>query len=220
MKLLKQSTASTLLLGPFVDETDGKTAETALTISQADVHLWKEGGTPLAQKNESTACTHRSNGLYTCPIDTTDTNTLGILTVSVHESGALPVRHDHFVVPSAVYDALKGGTGAGVRSDIQAIAGTTSNASKLADSVSSMTRGTVDNTAFTATATIFESDDITEATADHFIGRSVYPTSGALAGQCVGVITDYALTSGRGRFTVSGSPSAEAMADNVTFVLA
>lgn len=82
------------------------------------------------------------------------------------------------------------------------------------------TPATVDNTAFTATATIFECDDITEATANHFVGRSVYPTSGALLGVCLGVVTAYALTSGRGRFTVSpGSPTGEAMADNVTLLL-
>lgn len=103
---LKQSTAATLLLGPFLDDADGKTAETALTISQADVLLWKQGGTTLAQKNESTSCTHRSNGLYTCPVDTTDTNTLGILSVSVAESGALPIRHDYAVVAASVWDEL------------------------------------------------------------------------------------------------------------------
>jgi hypothetical protein len=107
---LKQSTATTLLLGPFLDETDGKTAETALTLSQSDVLLWKEGGTTLAQKNESTSCTHRSNGLYTCPIDATDTGTLGVLSVSVHESGALPIRQDYLVVPANIYDALVAGT--------------------------------------------------------------------------------------------------------------
>lgn len=103
---LRQSTAATLLLGPFLDETDGKTAETALTISQADVLLWKQGGTTLAQKNESTSATHRSNGLYTVPIDTTDTNTLGVLSVSVHESGALPVRQDYTVLPAVVWDEM------------------------------------------------------------------------------------------------------------------
>jgi hypothetical protein len=112
LRALKQSTATTLLLGPFVDETDGQTAETALTISQADVLLWKQGGTTLAQKNESTSCTHRSNGLYTCPVDTTDTNTLGILTVSVDEGGALPIRQDYTVVPANIWDSLVGGTDA------------------------------------------------------------------------------------------------------------
>src|SRR5690242_3052466 len=107
---LRQSTATTLLLGPFVDETDGKTAETALTLSQSDVLLWKEGGTTMAQKNESTTCTHRSIGYYTCPINTTDTNTLGVLSVAVHESGALPVRQDYLVVPANVYDSVALGT--------------------------------------------------------------------------------------------------------------
>ncbi len=103
---LRQSTAATLLVGPFLDETDGKTAETSLTLSQADFLLWKQGGTTLAQKHESTSATHRSLGYYTVPIDTTDTNTLGILTVAVHESGALPVRQDYTVLPAVVWDEM------------------------------------------------------------------------------------------------------------------
>ena len=54
MLFLKQSTAVTVKIGPFVDEDDGKTAETGLTISQADVRLTKNGGN-MAQKNESSA---------------------------------------------------------------------------------------------------------------------------------------------------------------------
>ena len=93
------------------------------------------------------------------------------------------------------------------------------NSTKLALSISTAVSGTIDSTAHTPTATQFECDDITEATADHFIGRSVYPTSGALLGQCLGVITDYALTGGRGHFTVSGSPSAEAPANDSTILI-
>ena len=44
MTWLKQNTAITIKLGPFVDEDDGKTAETGLTIEQADVRLSKNGG--------------------------------------------------------------------------------------------------------------------------------------------------------------------------------
>ena len=36
---IKQSTASTIKLGPFLDDTDGKTPETGLTISQADIRI-------------------------------------------------------------------------------------------------------------------------------------------------------------------------------------
>ena len=41
---LKQSTAVTVKMGPFLDETDQKTVETGLTISQADIRLFKNGG--------------------------------------------------------------------------------------------------------------------------------------------------------------------------------
>ena len=109
MRVLKKSTAVTLLIGPFLDDGDGKSAETGLTISQADVRLSKNGGN-MAQKHEGTSCTHKELGYYTCPLDTTDTGTLGILKIMVHESGALPVWHEYTVVPAAVYDSLVLGT--------------------------------------------------------------------------------------------------------------
>ena len=105
MQIIKQSTAVTLKIGPFLDDTDGKTAETALTIAQADVRLSKNGG-DIAQKTEATSCTHDELGIYGCPIDTTDTGTLGRLQLWVHESGALPVWHEFLVVTANVYDTL------------------------------------------------------------------------------------------------------------------
>jgi hypothetical protein len=107
--LLEQSTAVTLLIGPFLDEDDGKTAEGGLSIDQADVRLSKNAGN-MAQKNDATSCTHDELGYYTCPLNATDTGTLGILKVMVHESGALPVWHEFMVVPSNVWDSLIGGT--------------------------------------------------------------------------------------------------------------
>ena len=109
MLFLKQSTAATVKIGPFLDSTDGNTAETALTISQADVRLSKNGG-DIAQKNESSAATHDELGLYDCDLDTTDTGTLGRLQLFVHESGALSVWHEFMVVPANVYDSLVGGS--------------------------------------------------------------------------------------------------------------
>jgi len=102
---LKQSTAATLKIGPFLDDTDGKTAETGLTISQADVRLSKNGG-DMAQKNNSTSCTHDELGYYDCPVDATDTDTLGRLKLMVAKSGALPVWHEYTVLAANVYDAL------------------------------------------------------------------------------------------------------------------
>src|SRR3990170_3690165 len=104
---LKQSTAVTLKIGPFVDSTDGNTAETALTIAQADVRLSKNGGN-IAQKTEATSCTHDELGMYDCPVDATDTGTLGRLDLVVAETGALVVRHTYMVVPANVWDSLFG----------------------------------------------------------------------------------------------------------------
>ena len=105
MNILKQSTAATIKLGPFIDDGDGKSAETGLTISQADIRLSKNGG-DFAQTNNAAGATHDEFGYYDIPLDTTDTNTLGRLRVAVSESGALPVWQDFLVVTANVYDTL------------------------------------------------------------------------------------------------------------------
>lgn len=104
---LKQSTAVTVKLGPFIDDVDFKTAETALTISQADIRLSKNGGA-FAQSNNAAGATHDASGYYGVPLDTTDTNTLGTLRVFVAESGALQVWQDFMVAPANVWDSLFG----------------------------------------------------------------------------------------------------------------
>jgi hypothetical protein len=105
MQLLQANTAVDVLIGPFVDDTDGKTAETGLTLSQADIKLSKNGQA-LTQKNDVTAAAHDSDGYYNCELDATDTNTEGTLVLIVHESGALPVRHEFMVLAQAAYVSL------------------------------------------------------------------------------------------------------------------
>lgn len=105
MQYLKQSTAVTLKIGPFLDDTDGKTVETGLAIAQADVRLSKNGAN-IAQKTEATSCTHDELGIYGCPVDATDTATLGRLQLWVHESGALPVWQEYMILPANVYDSM------------------------------------------------------------------------------------------------------------------
>jgi hypothetical protein len=108
---LKQSTASQEVpLGPFVDKTDGSTAEAALTIANTDIKLWKTGATALVSKNSGGA-TYMSNGVYYTVLDATDTATLGPLVIFVHITAeALPVRVECEVLLANVYDALVGGT--------------------------------------------------------------------------------------------------------------
>lgn len=106
---LKQSTSVDVGIGPFLDETDGKTAETALTITQPDIRL-KKGNGNWAQKNAAQTLSHEENGWYELTLDATDTNTLGLLIVAIHESGALPVWKEYMVVPAMIYDSIVAGS--------------------------------------------------------------------------------------------------------------
>lgn len=116
MIFLKQSTASqSVLLGPFIDDTDGATAETALTIANTDIRLSANGGN-MAAKN-SGGGTHDEAGWYTITLDATDTATVGSLQVSVDVAGALPVFAEFHVLEEAIYDALFAASAAGFDSN-------------------------------------------------------------------------------------------------------
>ena len=145
MQYLRQSTASQeISLGYFLDSTDGNTEETALTIANTDIKLRKGGATTLANKNSGGA-THISNGIYYTTLDATDTDTLGMLEIYVHVTGALAVKNTYIVLPTASYDAIvanglnniaatdivSGGpitTSGGAVSNVTTVATTTTNA--------------------------------------------------------------------------------------------
>jgi len=120
---LKYATASQEIpLGPFVDDSDGVTAETGLSIANTDIKLWKSGATSLANKNSGGA-THISNGIYYAVLDATDTNTYGPLVIFVQESGALAVKVDCWVMEADAYDALFAASGTGhIDTDVNATA--------------------------------------------------------------------------------------------------
>jgi hypothetical protein len=108
MIYLRQSTASQeVILGPFVDSTDGNTQKTALTIANTDIKIWVTGATTLANKNSGGA-THISGGIYYAVLDATDTATIGPLVIFVHVATALAVRVACMVLDEAVYDAWFG----------------------------------------------------------------------------------------------------------------
>jgi hypothetical protein len=103
MIYIKKDTATTVMIGPFVDSTDGFTAETALDLTSATIHISKNAG---AWGLADASATHTSGGFYTVPLDATDCNTLGRLQLYVNETGALPVFHDYQVVRADVFDTL------------------------------------------------------------------------------------------------------------------
>jgi hypothetical protein len=105
---LRKSTASQhILIGPFLDDTDGKTAETALSIANTDIRIWKAHGTTESSKNSGGA-THIANGRYYTVLDATDTDTVGPMEINVHVSGALPVKKECEVLDPSVYDVKFG----------------------------------------------------------------------------------------------------------------
>jgi hypothetical protein len=125
MQYLRQSTASQeVLIGPFLDDTDGKTAETGLTIANTDIKIWKTGGTTEASKN-SGGGTHIAAGRYYAVLDATDTDTIGPLEINVAVSGALPVKLRCCVLDEAVYDALFGTVALATATNITAATGIT-----------------------------------------------------------------------------------------------
>jgi hypothetical protein len=106
MLFLKQSTACTLKIGPFIDNSDGITPLTALTVLQANIRLSKNGS-DMAQKNDATSATHDELGYYFCPLNVSDTNVLGSLMVVSSDADAMPVPPEYCTVVTAnIYDTL------------------------------------------------------------------------------------------------------------------
>lgn len=112
MAEIKQSTAVTIRLGPFVDRTDGATAETGLNIPASQVKIRKGDGTTTT-KHEPTALQHDSDGWYFCKLDEVDTDTLEVLEVSVDVAEALPTWRELNVVGAQYWERKYGSSGAG-----------------------------------------------------------------------------------------------------------
>lgn len=110
---LRQSTASQArLIGPFIDDTDFKTASTGLTIANTDIKV-RANGTTLSNKN-SGGGTHQVNGMYSVSWDATDTANVGELFFSVKVAGALQVFGSYVVLEEDVYDAYFAASAPGV----------------------------------------------------------------------------------------------------------
>lgn len=100
--------------------------------------------------------------------------------------------------------------------DVTKISGDSTAADRLEAMMDGSPNGSVDTTSFTPTTTAFETS-ITEATDDHFNGRLVLFTSGALLGQQK-EITDYTLSGGRGKFTTNAFTEAPASGNQFIIV--
>ena len=115
MRVLKQSTQVVVMVGPFLDKTDGVTEEAGL--AGVGTELSKAGAAFGAGPVLGTL---DSDGWYPITLTTTHTNTLGDLTIKVHDAAThLPVWAHFTVLPANAFDGMVSGTGVGMRSDVQ-----------------------------------------------------------------------------------------------------
>jgi uncharacterized protein YejL (UPF0352 family) len=133
--ILRQSTAVTVKSKTFRDRTDAVTAETGLTIQKANVRLDKNGAAMAAasanQGASDVGASHDALGKYDLSLDTTDTNTLGLLGLTVDNSNALPIEMRFLVVTAAVWDSWMS-TGV-LPANVTQLAGVTQSLTDLKD---------------------------------------------------------------------------------------
>jgi hypothetical protein len=107
---LKEDTAVTIVVGPFVD-TAG-TAVTAPTIASIDITAYKNDGTAVtitpAASGSSNDMAHVDDGYFSLELTTTDTSTAGYLRLTFQISGALIFHEDFEVQPANIYDSFFG----------------------------------------------------------------------------------------------------------------
>ena len=183
MRFLKISTSVIVQVGPFVDATDAVTAETALTPSSTNVRLYKAGGTTAVDIYDAT-WTHIGLGMYRVTLTTSHTDTAGPLMIVAQISDARPVVHEFMVLPATTYDMMVSGTA--LPANMTQLVGNSTAATLMVFGALGLKNFTVGSGSTTTTV----ETDLTEATNDHWNGRSIVFISGSLAGQAA-TISDY-----------------------------
>ena len=110
-------------VGPFYDKTDGVTIETALTITNERITLTADtdgGSAPTnildnitgatsATANDLNYITGNDAGMMQLELAAADTNRVGRMFLSITDAANhVPVFHEFFVLPQAIYDWLTG----------------------------------------------------------------------------------------------------------------
>lgn len=105
---LRLSTANqVMVIGPFLNSTDGVTPMTGLTIANTDIKLYKHNNAAAASKNNGGGA-NAAGGWYNIALDDTDTNTIGRMQLSCQMAGCLPVWHELAVHNAVWYDTAHG----------------------------------------------------------------------------------------------------------------
>ena len=109
MQFLKANTQVKVVIGPFVDVTDGFTPETGITLGTADeAELIKHDAASVTSISAATwAAITSCDGYYNLTLTTSHTDTEGMMTVVIQDdSVCLPVRAQFMVLAEAAYDSM------------------------------------------------------------------------------------------------------------------
>jgi hypothetical protein len=123
MQFLRSNTAVIVAVGPFYDKTDGVTIENALTATNERITLvaaTDAGSAPTlildnitgaaaATSNDIVVITGGDAGIYQMELAAADVNRVGRMLLSITDAANhVPVFHEFFVLPQAIYDWLTG----------------------------------------------------------------------------------------------------------------
>jgi hypothetical protein len=183
MLLLRQSTAVKVHVGPIVTAAAQGTPVTNAALAANEALLFKAGatsGVDLAARPWS----HIVGGIYQIDLTASDTDTLGQFTLTVQDASSLAHVIRGMVVGAQTFDSLLGSDRLQV--DIREIAGTSAAADALSNGAQALVTGTV-GVGSTTTRIV---TDLSEATNDHYNGRTITFLSGVLQGAATS-IDDY-----------------------------
>ena len=123
MRFLRSNTAVIVTVGPFYDKTDGVTIETALTITNERITLTADTdagsaptnildnitGATAATDNDLNYITGNDAGMMQLELSAANVNRVGRMFLSITDAANhVPVFHEFFVLPQAIYDWLTG----------------------------------------------------------------------------------------------------------------
>lgn len=111
--LLENGAATTIIVGPFLDGTDGVTTEEALTVTEWDLDICYSDATcdaiTVTASAGSNDAAHVANGMYSLEIAAADADTNGsghIIITHATPATFVPVYHQIFIAPTSVFDTL------------------------------------------------------------------------------------------------------------------
>jgi hypothetical protein len=211
MELLRKYGVATTIYFPLIDFGSTDFESSPVTFAAGDTQIIKDGGTPA---NTTGTRAHEGNGIYSIALSATEMEA-AVIVVTLIDQTATKLWEDQAII-IATYGNASAEHAFDLDTATQAVNTTQiSGSSTAADNLEASTLGIVTGAAETGTlSTTQMTTNLPEATNDHYIGRAVIWTSGALAGQA-STITDYLGSTGM----LTYDTVTEAPANTDTFVI-